>query len=101
MNQKPSKFWAYVAVIVGGFLILSGIAATFGFLGLPLLMGDDVLSYQLGQIAAIFLGLVCGTLAIYHGMGAISRRVSHPIKLPSFYIFWIVLALVLGFGNLM
>jgi len=101
MNQKPSKFWAYVAVIVGCFLILTGVAATFGYLGLPISgLVDDVLSYQLGQIAAIFLGLGCGSLAVYHGLGAISRRVSNPIKLPSFYIFWIVLALVLGFGNL-
>ncbi len=101
MNQKPSKFWAYVAVIVGGFLILTGIAATFGYLGLPALgLVPDVFSFQLGQIAVIFLGLGCGTLAVYHGMGAISHRASSPIKLPAFYIFWIILALVLGFGNL-
>lgn len=101
MNQKPSKFWAYIAVVVGGLLIIAGVTATFGYFGLPILgLVDDVLSYQLGQIAAIYLGLGCGTLAVYHGLGAITKRASNPIKLPSFFIFWIVLALVLGLGNL-
>jgi RsiW-degrading membrane proteinase PrsW (M82 family) len=63
--------------------------------------GADVFSYQLGQIAAIYLGLGGGSLAVYHGSGAISHSKSAPMKLPAFYIFWIVLALVLGFGNLL
>ena len=30
---RPSKFWAYVAVIAGGLLLLSGIAAALAFTG--------------------------------------------------------------------
>ena len=101
MNTKPSKFWAYVAVIVGILLMLLGLAALIGYFGLPILVPiEDVLSYNLGQVAAIFLGLGCGSLAVYHGVSSISNRKSSVLKLPSFYIFWIVLALVLGLGSL-
>ena len=98
----PSNFWAYIAVLVGAFLILSGIAAVLGYLGLPLIsFGEELLIYQLGVFAAIFLGLGCGTLAVYHGLGAISNRATSLIKFPTFWVFWIVLALVLGLGNLL
>ena len=101
METKPSKFWAYIAVIVGGLLTLAGFAALVGYLGMPIFLpfGDE-LSYELGQIAAIYLGLFCGPLAIFHGLGAIMGNRSNPFKLPSFYIFWIILALVLGIGSL-
>lgn len=101
MDSKPSKFWAYVAVIVGILLMLMGVAAFVGYFGLPIFFPvEDMLSYNLGQIAAIFLGLVCGSLAVYHGASSISHRKSSIFKLPPFYIFWIVLALVLGLGSL-
>src|SRR3972149_2870333 len=101
METKPSKFWAYIAVIVGGFLTLAGFAALVGYLGLPILLPfEDALSYELGQIAAIYLGLFCGPLPIFHGLGSIMGNRSNPFKLPSFYIFWIILALVLGIGSL-
>jgi RsiW-degrading membrane proteinase PrsW (M82 family) len=101
MENTPSKFWATIAVLVGIFLVLFGLAALIGYFGLPILFPvDNLLSYNLGQIAAIFLGLGCGSLAIYHGISSISRRHSSPVKLPSFYIFWIALALVLGVGSL-
>ncbi len=101
MKTKPSKFWAYIAVIVGGLLTLAGFAALVGYLGLPIFLpfGDE-LSYELGQIAAVYLGLFCGPLAIFHGLGSIMGNRSNPFKLPSFYIFWIILALVLGIGSL-
>ncbi len=99
-TTKPSKFWAYIAVIVGGLLLLAGSAAVIGYLGLPgFIPLDDLLGYQLGDIAAIYLGLFCGALAVVHGIGSISGHRSSPLKMPSFYIFWIVLALVLGLGN--
>src|SRR6185503_11956456 len=41
-----------------------------------------------------------GALAVYHGISSISGRASSVFKLPSFYVFWILLALVLGLGNL-
>lgn len=101
METKPSKFWAYVAVITGIFLMLSGIAAAVGYLGLPAILPfEDALSYELGNIAALYLGLLGGALAVYHGISSISGRASSIFKLPSFYVFWILLALVLGLGNL-
>jgi RsiW-degrading membrane proteinase PrsW (M82 family) len=103
----PGKFWAYVAVIAGGGLLLSGLAAAIGYLGLPfynfgkylLYLQNTILGLQLGQVAGMFLGLVCGALALYHGFGSIINRASHPLRLPPFYLFWLVFALVLGLGN--
>ena len=101
METKPSKFWAYIAIIVGGLLLLAGSAAVIGYFGLPNFIPlDNLLGYQLGDIAAVYLGLFCGALAVVHGIGSISGHHSNPLKMPSFYIFWIVLALVLGLGNI-
>ena len=101
MESKPSKFWAYIAAIVGAFLVLSGLAAAVGYFGLPIILPfDDALSYELGNIAALYLGLLGGTLAVYHGIGSIRNKSSSQLKFPSFYIFWIILGLVLGLGTL-
>jgi hypothetical protein len=101
MESKPSKFWAYIAVIVGILLMLLGLAALVGYFGLKVIFPvEDMLSYNLGQIAAIYLGLICGTMAVYHGASSIGHRNSSAFRLPSFYVFWIVLALVLGLGSL-
>jgi len=101
MEKKPSKFWAYIAVITGIFLILSGIAAAIGYLGLPIFLSfEDALTPELGNIAALYLGLLGGALVFYHGLGSITNRESSPLKLPSFYIFWVILGLVLGLGTL-
>ena len=103
MAKIKSKFWAYVALIAGGLLFLGGCAAIVGYLGLPIVFsgffGDDVLTPQLGQMAGMFLGLVGGGLAAYHGMGSIRNWPSRPLKLPLFYLFWIAFAVVLGLGN--
>jgi RsiW-degrading membrane proteinase PrsW (M82 family) len=104
MDEKtspPSKFWAYIAVLFGGFLLLAGCTATSGFLGLPVLdLGGDLLGAQLGTMAGMFLGLVCGSLALVHGFNSIFNRRSGPFSLAPPYIFYIVFALVLGLGNL-
>jgi len=101
MQTTPSKFWAYIAVIVGILLMLLGLATLIGYFGLPSFLPiDNLLSYNLGQIAAIFLGLFVGPLAVYHGMSTISNRPSSKLRLPPFYIFWIILGLVLGLGTL-
>jgi len=101
MQTKPSKFWAYISVLVGILLFLSGLAAGIGYFGLPLFAElNDTLSYELGNIAALYLGLFGGALAVYHGMSSITNRKSSKLKLPSFYIFWVVLGLVLGLGTL-
>jgi len=102
MQTIPSKFWAYIAVIVGLLLMLSGLAAAISFLGLPIFFpADDYLSDELGEIAGMFLGLFVGGLAVYHGMSSIGNRKSSTLKLPSFYIFWISLGMVLGLGTLL
>jgi RsiW-degrading membrane proteinase PrsW (M82 family) len=101
MQTKPSKFWAYIAVIVGILLMLSGIAAAISLLGLPIFFpANDYLSDELGEIAGAFLGLFVGALAVYHGLGSIGNSISSTLKLPPFYIFWIILGLVLGVGTL-
>src|SRR3990172_6290517 len=99
-DSPPSRFLAYAAVLVGGLLLLSGMAAVVGYLGLPLVaFGEDLLGPQLGQMAGMFLGLICGALAIYHGLMSVLNRHSRPLKLPPVYLFWIVFAVVLGLGN--
>jgi RsiW-degrading membrane proteinase PrsW (M82 family) len=100
-TSTPSKFWAYIAVLFGGFLLLAGCTATGGFLGIPILdLGEDLLGAQLGQMAGIFLGLGCGTLALVHGFNSVLNRRSGSFWLAPPYIFGIVFALVLGLGNL-
>ncbi|MCP4536756.1 MAG: PrsW family intramembrane metalloprotease [Chloroflexi bacterium] len=101
-RPKPSKFWAYVVLIAGGILLFSGVAAAIGYFGLPFTtVMEDILTPQLGQMAAIFLGLVGGGLAVYHGLGSVFNRPSSVLKLPPFYLFWIVFAVVLGLGNVL
>ncbi len=104
MNEEtkpPSKFWAYVAVLVGALLFLSGMAALVSFFNLPFAtFGEDVLGPQLGQMAGMSLGLVSGVLAIVHGLGSIRNRRSRPFRLVPVYIFLLVFAVVLGLGNL-
>lgn len=101
MQTKPSKFWATISVIVGLLLMFSGLAAAVSFLGIPIFFpANDYLSDELGEIAGVFLGLFVGALAVYHGMSSISNRKSSTLKLPPFYIFWIILGMVLGLGML-
>jgi len=58
-ERQPGKFWAYVAVLVGGLLLLAGLTTAVGFFGLPFVsLGEDILGYQLGEIAGMFLGFV-------------------------------------------
>ena len=101
MQTTPSKFWAYIAVLMGVLLMLSGIAAVIGYLGSPIFFpADDLLSDELGEIAGVFLGLFCGALAFYHGASSVNQQRSSTLKLPAFYIFWIILGMVLGLGTL-
>jgi hypothetical protein len=98
--SQPSKSLAYGAVITGVLLLIAGSGAAIGYLGLPFaLFGQDVLGSQMGTMAAMFLGLICGALAVWHGISSIRNRASRPLKLPPMYILWIVFALVLGIGN--
>lgn len=101
-KKKPSKIMAYLSILTGGVLLLSGIAAAGGYLGLRLFrfFGAELLVDELGVTAAVFLGLVGGGLAVVHGFGSLLNRRSWPLKLPPFYLFWIAFALVLGVGNL-
>lgn len=99
--SPPSKFWAYAAVIVGGLLFLAGLAAFGRYFGLPLTTGRDVLGEQLGQMAGVFLGLICGPLAVVHGIRSIRGRPSRRFTLPPAYVFYLLFAVVLGLGNLL
>lgn len=99
--RQPSKFWAYVAVLVGGMLLLAGLTTTVGFFGLPFTSaGDDILGYQLGEITGMYLGVIGGSLALIHGLSSILKRRSRPFRLAPGYIFLLVFAVVLGLGNL-
>lgn len=102
-RRKPGKFWAYVAVVVGVLLSLSGFAALIVYLGLPLTFhfGEYVLAGELGCLGGMFLGLVCGPLAVYHGARSILNCRSRPLVLPPFYVFGMVFAVVLGLGNVL
>jgi len=101
MQTKPSKFWAYMALITGILLLLGGLAATIAYFNLPFYFPvENALAYEIGSIAAIYLGLIVGGLAIFHGFGSIANYKSSPFKLLSFYIFWIILGMVLGLGVL-
>jgi RsiW-degrading membrane proteinase PrsW (M82 family) len=101
-TKKPSKLLAVFATIAGALLLLGGCTAAVGYLGLPVVSpGENILSTQLGQMAALFLGLVSGSLAFIHGIGSIRNRKSRPLKFAPFYVFWIIFALVLGLGNLL
>ena len=100
-DRQPSKFWAYIAVLVGGMLLLAGLATTVSFLGLPFFSaGDDVLGYQLGVIAGMFLGIIVGSLALIHGLSSILKRRSRPFKLVPGYVFLLIFVAALGLGNL-
>jgi len=101
MNKTQSTkdtLKAVALILMGLFLFLSGLGAVIGYLGLPLL-GEDLLGAQLGQMAAIFLGLGGGILAIYHGAGILLNKPSGSMKLPPYYLLWISFALVLAIGN--
>ena len=101
MQTKPSKFWAYVALVTGILLLLGGLAATITYFNLPFYFPvGNTLAYEIGSIAAIYLGLIVGGLAFFHGFSSISSYKSSPFRLPTFYIFWIILGLVLGLGIL-
>lgn len=101
MEKKPSYFWAYCAIFVGGLLTLAGIAALIGLLDLPFyFLLEDFLSYEIGRISAVYLGLICGPLAVYHGFKSVTKGQSNLVKMPPFYLYWIILALVLGLGTL-
>jgi RsiW-degrading membrane proteinase PrsW (M82 family) len=108
---RPNKFWAYVAVLVGLVLCVGGIAVATVYLELPYtvpgegLLGpffpwQETLWTRVGQITALSLGLIGGSLAVFHGIRSILNLPSRRMKLPPTYAFWVVFALALGLGNL-
>jgi RsiW-degrading membrane proteinase PrsW (M82 family) len=104
MNQdaQPSKFLAMISALAGIILLLGGLVAAGAYLGLPYPLDDeDLLTPQLGQMAAMFLGVVGGGLALIHGTGSLLKHRSRPLWLPPLYFFWLVFAVVLGLGNLL
>jgi RsiW-degrading membrane proteinase PrsW (M82 family) len=95
------KIIPVLCVLTGLVLVSSGLLALIGYLGLPFLDNIDPLISQLGQMAAMFLGLVGGGLALFHGISSLARRRSRAIWFPPVYFFWVVFAVVLGLGNLL
>lgn len=102
-SETPSKFWAWVAVATGVFLIASGAVAMSGYLSDALFdfFGAHVLISELSVIGAVALGLIGGTAALTGGLFSLAGKPSRPLRLPPFYIFYIVFALVLALGNLL
>lgn len=98
-NRKSTDSIKAVGLILLGFLLMfSGLGAAAVYLGLPL-TGNDMLGAQLGEMAAIFLGLGGGTLALIHGFAILRQKPSKVMKLPPYYLLWISFALVLAVGN--
>ena len=88
---KPGKLLAVLTILVGGALVIGGFVSLTGYLLLPFgFGGGDILSYELGQMAAIFLGFVSGGMAVFHGVNALNNVNSNWLKLPRFYVFWII-----------
>ncbi|MGB3716910.1 MAG: hypothetical protein WA996_21020, partial [Candidatus Promineifilaceae bacterium] len=101
-NKKSGRFWAYISVAVGGLLVLTGIGAATGYMGLPNILAEtDIFGAQLGQVAALFLGLGGGSLALFHGLGSLRGEISGPFRLPPLHFFAIAFALVVGLGNVL
>ncbi len=101
-GKRTSRFLPIVAVAVGSLLLLAGLGAGVGYLGLPLLAGDEgILAAQLGQMAALFLGLFGGSLAVYHGLRTLAGRPSQQMRLPHVVFFGLFFAVVLGLGNVL
>lgn len=100
-ERQPGKFWAYVAVLGGGLLLLAGLTTAVGFFGLPFVsLGEDILGYQLGEIAGMYIGIVGGSFALFHGLGSVLNRRSRLFRLAPPYVFLLLFALILGLGNL-
>ena len=55
----------------------------------------------MGRMAGMFLGLICGGMALFHGLASILKFKSGILKLPRIYFFWLIFGLVLGLGNLL
>jgi len=100
-TKKSGTVWGILGMLVGALLLFAGTVAVMGYLGLPLLLGDDLLGPQLGTMAGIFLGLIGGGLAFYHGLKALRGSPSRRMKLPPAYFFAITFAVVLGLGNVL
>ncbi len=101
--MKNNKSLAISSIVMGVFLLLSGISAGSGYLELSLneFFGGDLLISELSVTGAVFLGLVGGGLALYHGVKSLRNEKSRTFRLPRFYFFYITFALVLGVGNLL
>jgi RsiW-degrading membrane proteinase PrsW (M82 family) len=104
MNEtNTSKFWSIISVITGVLLIVSGIAASGGYLRLRLFdfFGADVLISELSVFGAAALGLVGGGAALYHGINSLRGKSSRLAFFPRFYFFYLAFALILGVGNVL
>lgn len=101
--KPPGKFAALAAVLSGLFLLLSGIAAGTGYVRVRLFefFGEDLLIGELSSIGGIALGLVGGGLGVVHGLSSLMGHRSRRFRLPKFYFFYLVFAVVLAIGNLL
>ncbi|HLF90041.1 MAG TPA: PrsW family glutamic-type intramembrane protease [Anaerolineales bacterium] len=102
-THSPGKFLPILTIFSGFFLILSGVAAGTGYLGLSLtrFFGAEILIGELSVTGAVALGILGGGMAMIHGMNAFRRQRSNPVRLPQIYLFYLAFALVLGVGNIL
>jgi len=101
-KNRPSKLWALVSILTGGILLLSGVGFAFNNLGIPAeIIGENLLGIELGETAAMFLGLIVGGLALFHGLSSLLNLRSSSLRLPPLYFFAILFGLALGVGNLL
>ncbi len=100
MDNKPSKFFAYIAMASGALLCLVGLTNFTGIFGALWSGGlTEILQYQLGSAAVSYLGIIIGPLALVHGYNSLAGNRSNILKFPPFYFGWIVFAVVLGLGS--
>ncbi|MEK6221849.1 MAG: hypothetical protein N2D54_06335, partial [Chloroflexota bacterium] len=101
-NKSSNTGLAWLVTIAGTGLLISGVIILVDYLFLPFrTLSDNILVQQMGEMAGMFLGIICGGLAVLHGVGSITKTKSANLKMPPFYLFWILFGLVLGVGNLL
>jgi hypothetical protein len=103
VREKKDRM-GVVVVVTGIALLLLGLSASlmlYIFEPNTFLRSGPLQGSHLELVGMLYLCYAGGILAVVHGARAIRGRPSRPIRLPPFYSFWMLFAIVLGFGNLL